>query len=254
MCWLGRTGILTYEEELKRRGRALPEHVELARQNLSHAFHCVLPFDFTTSKADAQINLVVIDDREKLNQKIDILQSLQEIGIGLEVLHETSLPHRHDILSGAGDGEAEATAVGGGEKVEDNNQPAGAATDETPHGETQQSSLTSDDSSNGKESKAARMRLLCKALCTKLTPLDKQSGTRHPLFRVARHKDNHHLNLTRNQRWEWGTGEWEVIEKIMKSGSVTVIDAFAVERKGEAERYRPYANLPNRMLLYAYTT
>jgi hypothetical protein len=145
--------------------------VELARQNLSHTFHCVLPFDFTTSTGDAQINLVVIDDREKLNQKIDILQSLQEIGIGLEVLHETTLPREHDIVSGTGgadDEEAEATIVSG-EKLS-------APADES-------SPLASNDSSsssNGKESKAARMRLLCKALCTKLTPLDKRSGYASP--------------------------------------------------------------------------
>jgi hypothetical protein len=38
------------------------------------------------------------------------------------------------------------------------------------------------------------------------------------------------------------------------SGEAKVIDAFAVERKGEAERYRPYANLPNRVLLYVTTS
>jgi hypothetical protein len=179
LAWLGRTGILTYEEELKRRGRALPAHVELARQNLSHAFHCVLPFDFTTSTGDAQTNLVVIDNREKLNQKIDILQSLQEIGIGLEVLHETTLPPKHGIMSGAGgtdDEEAEATIVSGEKRSAEQMQPA----DES-------SPLASNDSgssSNGKENKAARMRLLCKALCTKLTPLDKRSGYASPSLRA----------------------------------------------------------------------
>jgi len=35
----------------------------------------------------------------------------------------------------------------------------------------------------------------------------------------------------------------------LKGKSGKVIDAFAVEREGEEERYRPYANLPNRTLL-----
>jgi hypothetical protein len=41
-----------------------------------------------------------------------------------------------------------------------------------------------------------------------------------------------------------------MIGEVMKGKSAKVIDAFAVERKGEEERYRPYANLPNRTLLY----
>jgi hypothetical protein len=41
-----------------------------------------------------------------------------------------------------------------------------------------------------------------------------------------------------------------MIGEVMKGKSARVIDAFAVERKGEEERYRPYANLPNRTLLY----
>jgi hypothetical protein len=44
-----------------------------------------------------------------------------------------------------------------------------------------------------------------------------------------------------------------MIGEVMKGKSARVIDAFAVERKGEAERYRPYANLPNRTLLYPFS-
>lgn len=44
------------------------------------------------------------------------------------------------------------------------------------------------------------------------------------------------------------TDEWEII-KNMTNGSAKLIDAFAVDRKGEQQRYKPYMNLPNRTLL-----
>jgi hypothetical protein len=159
LAWLGRAGILTYEEELKRRGRTLPAHVALARQNLSHAFHCVLPFDFATiidASCNALIISAVVDDREKLNQKIDILQLLQEVGISLGILHETSLPLKHGVVFDRGD----ADVVG----------------------EAGDSVILSEAGDKG--SKEARMRLLRKALCAKLTPLDKRSGTRLSLDRL----------------------------------------------------------------------
>jgi poly [ADP-ribose] polymerase len=57
------------------------------------------------------------------------------------------------------------------------------------------------------------------ALHTQLTPIDKSSD------------------------------EWLVVNEFMGTSGLTVMDAFAVEREGEAMRFRPFSHLPNRMLL-----
>jgi hypothetical protein len=43
--------------------------------------------------------------------------------------------------------------------------------------------------------------------------------------------------------------EWLVVNEFLGTSGLSVLDAFAVEREGEAMRFRPFSHLPNRMLL-----
>ena len=92
-------------------------------------------------------------------------QSLQEIGIGLEVLHDVSLPRKHKILGEDDDDEADERDL----------------SDE--RGKEEEGGVTIDEradeplKSDNEGTELARMRLLCRSLRAKLTPVDKRSGT-----------------------------------------------------------------------------
>lgn len=218
------SGILTYKKEMEARKREVPEKVSQAIGELSNQFHRVLPFNFSGNNLSLNIN-----KRKILAEKLNLLQSLQEIGIGMEVLHEVALPYKRRLM---GDEEEElptqdalslplddeghlhlhqqqTTTTMPLEEKERLERAAGEINEDHPL----------DQKTSDSAQAMARMQLLCAALRARLTPVDKSSD------------------------------EWKVIVRLMSTSSVKVLDAFEVEREGEKERFQPFAALPNRSLL-----
>lgn len=190
-------GILAYKKEMKKRNREIPKQVKTALIDLSNKFHCILPFNFSNYNLSLQIK-----KRKILREKLNLLQvkkltlspvlhhplillmsfpqSLQEIGIGMEVLHEVALPHKRRLI---GDEEEDLPSLTF-DDVDIATMMANAGSvmtqaekekleDEAGEIDENESLLKSGSDS---AQNMARMKLLCAALRAKLTPVDKQSG------------------------------------------------------------------------------
>jgi hypothetical protein len=165
----------------------------------------------------------------------------------MEVLHEVALPYTRRLESQEEeelptqdalsmeyyDDSVAEVAVGQRQEKERLEGAAGVIDEDRP---------LPDRSSSNTAQAMARMQLLCTALRARLTPVNKSSGTR-AVSRVL----SGQCVITYPNSWRVRvTDAWKVILRIMATSSVTVLDAFKVER------FRAFAELPYRSLLYIH--